>query len=303
MWDDYQLLDFGNGRKLERFGAYVVDRPCPAADGLECSLPHWESDFAFERKRRGEGRWRGQPPQQWEIGVGGWRMSLKPTPFGHLGIFPEQHANWQWIDKQVRRVVAANARHAVGPAPIEFENVDAPQSETAPIVKVLNLFAYTGASTLAAAAAGAEVTHVDSSKTVVLWARENARKSGLAEAPIRWIHEDARKFVRRELKRGHRYDAVILDPPTYGRGASGQAWRIAFDLPALLADCARLTKGRRKFLLLSCHSPGHGPAVLEAMLADCVFGSCQCNARAESISLKAVDGRNLSAGALVRWPG
>jgi 23S rRNA (cytosine1962-C5)-methyltransferase len=185
--------------------------------------------------------------------------------------------NWRWIAKQVRRAGRP--------------------------IKVLNLFAYTGGSTLAAARAGAQVVHVDAAKNVVSWARRNARLSGLSEAPIRWITEDARKFVSRELKRENLYDAVVLDPPSYGHGPKGEAFQLDDDLMPLLADCGALTAGHRTFMLMTCHSPAYGPAELEACLADAVLGSCSAGALATTLDLQTGDGRRLNAGVSVRWPG
>lgn len=213
----------------------------------------------------------------WQIAHGPLQFELRPTPFGHLGVFPEQAANWDWIGARIRR--------AKGP------------------LRVLNLFAYTGGSTLAAAAAGAEVVHVDAAKNVVAWARRNAELSNLADAPIRWITEDARKFVRREINRGERYDAVILDPPSYGHGPGGEVWKIERHLPELLADCGKLTEGRREFLLLTCHSPSFGLAEAQACFADSIFGHCQNSGRAEPLFLSTADGRRLPSGIAVRWPG
>jgi 23S rRNA (cytosine1962-C5)-methyltransferase len=167
---------------------------------------------------------------------------------------------------------------------------------------VLNLFAYTGGSTLAAAAAGAEVTHIDAAKNVVAWARENAKASGLGEAPIRWITEDAAKFVRREVRRGNRYDAVILDPPSYGHGPKGEAWKLSTDLPALLSGCTELMADRKAFFLLTCHTPGFGPAELEALVSDTLFGRCQQGVTTRNLALTTADGRRLPCGTAARWP-
>jgi 23S rRNA (cytosine1962-C5)-methyltransferase len=275
---EYQLIDFGNGRKLERFADVVVDRPSPAAEQAAVQSPElWKTAAAKFVRGGNEGQW--QPKsfarQRWEIR---WRESvfaLKPTDFGHLGVFVEQARNWQWIQ---RRVAA----------------LDRP--------KVLNLFAYTGGGTLAAAAAGADVVHVDAAKNVVGWARQNAKLSGLADAPIRWIAEDATKFVERELKRGNHYDAVILDPPSYGHGPKAEVWKIQRDLMPLLRSIAKLTEGRRKFILLTCHSPSFGPAELQACLADAIFGSCQAGAGGAQMQITGQDGRPLPAGAMARWP-
>jgi 23S rRNA (cytosine1962-C5)-methyltransferase len=279
--DQYQLLDFGKGRKLERFGPWVLDRPSPAAEGVaKAAAASWSSASARYERGEGEfGTWRPKDtlPASWTIRHGSLVFELKATEFGHLGIFPEQAANWDWIARQVER-----ARRPL---------------------KVLNLFAYTGGSTLAAAAAGAEVVHVDAARNTVNWARRNAALSGLEAAPIRWIAEDAVKFVRRELKRGNGYDVVMLDPPSYGHGPAGEVWKINEHLLPLLEACGRLTEGRRAFLLLSCHAPGIGPAELSAYLADAVFGHCGAGGTASELTMEAADGRRLPAGVVARWPG
>ena len=168
-------------------------------------------------------------------------------------------------------------------------------------LKLLNLFAYTGGSTLAAAAAGAEVVHVDAAKNIVAWARRNAELSGLADAPIRWIAEDAMKFVKRELKRGNRYDAVILDPPSYGHGPRGEVWRLSKHLPRLLSLCAELTAGRLQFMLLTCHTPGYDAELLSEMLTEHFFASPVGWMRGKPLSIRAADGRELPSGVVVRW--
>jgi 23S rRNA (cytosine1962-C5)-methyltransferase len=227
----YQLLDFGGGRKLERFGPYLLDRPSPAASGARRQSPEvWQAATArFERQVENLGKWKFNEPvaPSWPLACERFTLELKLTDFGHLGVFPEQADNWRWIAEQVGRVGRP---------------------------KVLNLFAYTGASTLAAAAAGAEVVHVDASASAVAWARRNAEASQLATAPIRWIVEDAAKFVARELKRGQRYDAVLLDPPAYGHGPSGQSWKLEAHLDGLLEMCFELCQGREQFMLVTCHS-------------------------------------------------
>lgn len=274
----YELLDFGDGRRLERFGTVVLDRPCPAAEGAAKRTPSlWRrADARFERGEGDRGQWSlaGEAPQRWQLDWEGLTFELKRTEFGHLGIFPEQAANWQWI--------AGKARQA------------------APPLTVLNLFAYTGGSTLAAALGGARVTHLDAAKNVVAWARRNAELSGLVDAPIRWIADDARKFVARELKRGKAYDAVILDPPTYGHGIGGEVWQLERDLPALLDDCARLTEGRRRFILLSCHTPGYDPPQLVRLLGD-AFGTSGANITAAPMLLRSSAGADLPSGVAARW--
>jgi 23S rRNA (cytosine1962-C5)-methyltransferase len=257
-----------------------LDRPCPAADEAEPTDPElWVSPSArYDRTDAERGKWkpRNPLPGEWLLDCGPFALQLKATPFGHLGVFPEQQSNWDWIQRQVRR-------HGGAP-------------------RVLNLFAYTGASTLAAASAGAEVVHVDSARNVIQWARRNASASELESAPIRWIVEDARRFVQRELRRGNQYDAVVMDPPSYGHGPKGETWKLTRDLLPLLRDCAELTSQRRLFLLLTCHSPGFGPAELSASLEDAVFGHCQTGVGAKGLHLEACDGRRLDAGVVARWP-
>ncbi|MEN0111974.1 MAG: class I SAM-dependent methyltransferase, partial [Planctomycetota bacterium] len=215
-WPDYELLDFGDGRRLERLGGTVLDRPCPAADGVAQSAKGaWGDALArYDGGRAADGRWR-PAAKGWATDrtVGAplgdsveLTLGLEPTPAGQVGFFPEQFANWRWIARQTRRLAGGRSD---GERP-----------------RVLNLFAYTGGSTLAAAASGAAVTHVDASKPSVGIARENATRSGLGVAPIRWIVEDAVRYCRREVKRGVRYDGVVLDPPSYGHGPKGEAWRL-----------------------------------------------------------------------------
>jgi len=282
-WPDYELLDFGAGRKLERFGRMVVDRPCPAAVGLEQAKPQAWRDAGsgacaciFAGERAGEGKWRNFFPEL-VISAGAAKLELAPLPSGQVGLFPEQFANWQWISERCRQARIP--------------------------LRVLNLFAYTGGSTLAAASAGAEVTHVDAAKSMVARARANAELSGMVDRPIRWIVEDALKFCQREVKRGNEYDAVILDPPSYGHGPKGEAWSIRRDLLPLLELCGKLTAKRRAFVLCTCHTPGIGAAELSAYLSDGLFGHCGQPPRVGTLYLKTADGRKLPSGEFARWPG
>jgi 23S rRNA (cytosine1962-C5)-methyltransferase len=283
---EYQLIDFGGGRKLERFGVYLVDRPSPVVEGESPSEPRAWLDAAARYERTTGERGGGERgvwlpgggetalPRRWTIRHGPIVLELKATDFGHVGVFPEQAASWDWIGQQIAR---AGRR-----------------------LKVLNLFGYTGASTLAAAAAGAEVVHVDSARNTIAWARRNAELSGLASAAIRWIHEDAATFVRRELKRGNGYDAVVLDPPSYGHGPKGQVWTVNEHLPGLLADCARLTEGRRCFMLVTCHTSGMGPKELSGLLAEALGPmDLECG----PMQLATSTGRILPSGAMARTPG
>jgi len=286
-WPDYELIDFGEGRKLERFGEWMFDRPAPASAGVAKAKPQaWRGATAkFEGERAMAGEW-APPVSSWSTrqtlvsvpleGDVAFHMRLEPLPSGQIGMFPEQRSNWEWI---------------------AWEAARSPQS-----LKILNLFAYTGGSTLAATAAGASVVHVDAAKSVVSRARQNAEASGLANRPIRWIVEDSLKFCRREAKRGNRYDAVILDPPTYGHGPKGEEWNIKRDLLPLLELCGELSDRRPKFVLLTCHTPGIGPAELSAYLSEGIFGACGQPPRAGELYLETADRRRLPSGVYARWP-
>ncbi|HVT28068.1 MAG TPA: class I SAM-dependent methyltransferase [Lacipirellulaceae bacterium] len=311
----YELLDFGDGRKLERFGAVVVDRPCPAAEGAPKARPElWRDAAAQFERRTGEGVWIPRRekwmPDDWhvEFDVGAAiQLSLDALPSGQVGVFPEQRANWEWIALQVERAKAVPqnnfSQEEDGVRPVN----KAPSPRPSPggrgsARRVLNLFAYTGGSTLAAAAAGAEVVHVDAARSVVDRARQNAALSGLAEPPIRWIVEDAMKFCRREVKRGNRYDAVILDPPTYGHGPKGEPWKISEHLLPLLQLCSELTAENRAFVLMTCHSPGIGPAELSAYLSEGIFGHCDQPPKSGELFLETAGARRLPSGIFARWP-
>ena len=232
-WDDYALLDSGGGRKLERYGEVSVVRPEPQCWwSPRLSAAIWnKADAVFDPTDEDDaGRWRlsGPVPETWPLHWGDARFKARLTAFRHLAFFPEQGANWAFIDQRIRG-------RATPP-------------------RILNLFGYTGVASLVAAAAGASVTHVDASKKSVGWARENATLSGLDDRPVRWICEDARKYVQREVKRGSLYDGIILDPPKYGRGPTGEVWRLFEDLPGLLQDCAALLSPDADFLLLNAYA-------------------------------------------------
>jgi 23S rRNA (cytosine1962-C5)-methyltransferase len=297
--ESYQLIDFGEGRRLERFGPVVLDRPCPSAEGLPRDDPAaWgRADARFQRTRGDEGRWidaRGLPPR-WTVACGPLVLELKRTEFGQVGLFPEQQVNWDWIGGQLGAL--SRTRHAPRDACPHAER----EEYVAAPLRVLHLFAYTGAATLAAAAAGAEVTHVDAARTAVAGARRNALLSGLSAAKIRWIVEDALKYAARELKRGSRYDAVILDPPSYGHGTGGEPWVIEKQLPQLLEICGQLTAGRRRWVLLTCHTPQLGAECLRSMLAKSLDDGIPGSLTAGLLTLPAAGGRRLPGGIVVRW--
>jgi 23S rRNA (cytosine1962-C5)-methyltransferase len=283
----YELLDFGDGRKLERFGGVVLNRPCSAAEDIRKARPElWTAATArFRGPRSRDGSWAPAPkqwmPELWHFvhdGAASFRLRLDALPSGQVGVFPEQRGNWDWV--------ARHSAHPAGSAPL----------------RVLNLFAYTGGSTLAAAAGGAAVVHIDAARNIVDRARENAELSGLGKRPIRWITEDAMKFCQRELKRGNHYNAVILDPPSYGHGPKGEPWKIAEHLLPLLKLCGELTAANRAFILTTCHSPGVGPAELAAYLAEGIFGHCGEPPTAGELYLETSDGRRLPSGVFARWP-
>lgn len=240
--DDYELIDSGGGRKLERFGRYLLVRPCAQAIWPpQLSGTAWdEADAVFERKPGKGWQVRTELPASWNITVDGIRFMLTRTDFGHLGIFPEQRPLWRWVQRTVKEAF--------------------PQGR--PEISVLNLFAYSGGATLAAAKSGAEVCHLDASKGMVRWARENAALNSLTNAPIRWIVDDVNKFLDRELKRGRRYDAVILDPPTYGHGKNDEVYKIEDELTATVRKCWELLSDAPLFLLLSSHTPACTPQAL-----------------------------------------
>ncbi|MGH2511855.1 MAG: class I SAM-dependent methyltransferase, partial [Candidatus Limnocylindrales bacterium] len=249
----YALLDVGDARRLERFGGLTLDRPAPSAEGHLARDPAaWaRADGRYDREDRGRvghERWTtrdGAPIEPWNLRDDELAFELRLAGGGQVGYFPEQAANRRWIGRQVRRIAATS-----GPPPA-----------------VLNLFGYTGASTVAALAAGASATHVDAARSAVAWARRNAALNGLTEAPVRWISDDAIAFAERELRRGRRYAGVVLDPPSYGHGTGGHAWRLAPGLPALLATCAELLQDGAAFIVLTAHTPGFGPERLgEALL-------------------------------------
>jgi 23S rRNA (cytosine1962-C5)-methyltransferase len=230
-WPDYALLDSGHGRKLERYGPHTVVRPEPQCVWAPRDPAAFEAAHAvFDPQDEDDGgRWRfsGRSVETFPLAWRDVRFTGRFTPFRHLAFFPEQAANWEWLDQRIRGLKRP---------------------------RVLNLFGYTGVASLACAAAGAEVTHVDASKKSVNYARENAEQSGLSDHPIRWIVEDARKYVAREVRRGSKYDGIILDPPKYGRGPTGEVWRLFEDLPGLLADCAALLSDNADFLLLNAYA-------------------------------------------------
>jgi len=242
-WKDYEVIDASKGEKLERWGSYLLVRPDPQVIwNTPKTHKGWKKMNAhYHRSAKGGGEWEFfNLPEQWSIDYKGLRFHLKPFSFKHTGLFPEQAANWDWFSEKIR---------AAGRP-----------------VRVLNLFAYTGGATLAAARAGANVTHVDASKGMVTWAKENAKASGLEQKNIRWIIDDCVKFVEREIRRGNRYDAVIMDPPSYGRGPKGEIWKIEDAIHPLVISCVKLLSDKPLFFLINSYTTGLAPSVLSYLL-------------------------------------
>ncbi|MCC6127877.1 MAG: class I SAM-dependent methyltransferase [Chlamydiae bacterium] len=234
----YELLDSGLGQKLEKFHDYTLIRPCLQAVWRPQKPSLWErSDASFSREKGNQWTYRTKLPKEWMASIGGVALKISPTDFGHLGVFPEHADLWQWM----RGVLKPGHR-------------------------VLNLFAYSGGVTLAAAQEGAHVCHLDASKGMVDWARDNAKHNGLEKASIRWIVDDALKFLRREVKRNSRYDGIILDPPTFGRGAKGEVFKIEEEILPLLELCRGALSSNPLFVIFSCHTPGFTPIALEHLL-------------------------------------
>ncbi|HXA14335.1 MAG TPA: class I SAM-dependent methyltransferase [Opitutaceae bacterium] len=282
-WNDYQLLDCGDGLKQERWGKFTLVRPDPqvlwprqgAAPGA--SWDKW--DGFYQRSDRGGGGWefRRPLPESWTVRYTplGLTFKIRPTSFKHTGLFPEQAVNWEWLSQKIK---AAGRK-----------------------ISVLNLFGYTGAATCAAAAAGASVCHVDAAEGMVKWCRENAALSGLADAPIRYLADDCLKFVRREQRRSHHYDAVIMDPPTYGRGGEGELWRLEDHLWPLLTECKKILSDQPLFFLINAYTARLSPTVVANLLAGLFPGNGGVITAGEVGLPIAADGKILPCGIYGRW--
>ncbi len=277
-WNDYEVIDCSCGEKLERWGDYFLLRPDPQVIWqTKKTDPRWKTLHAhYHRSNKGGGEWEFfDLPAQWSIRYRDLVFQLKPFNFKHTGLFPEQAVNWDWLREKIER-----ADH---------------------LVNVLNLFAYTGGATIAAAAAGASVTHVDASKGMVGWAKENAASSGLSQAHIRWIVDDCVKFAEREIRRGKTYDAIIMDPPSYGRGPKGEVWKIEDAIYPLLQTCQKLLSRRPLFFLINSYTTGLQPAVLAYMLGT-VMKPYGGRIDAQEIGLPvSTNGLVLPCGASGRW--
>lgn len=285
-WNDYKVIDCSKGEKLERWGDYLLVRPDPQ---VIWDTPKKENGWRkmnghYHRSSKGGGEWEFfQLPKEWTIQYSlpinkKLTFHLKPFSFKHTGLFPEQAANWNWFSQLIADAVSKGRQ-----------------------VKVLNLFAYTGGATLAAAAAGASVTHVDASKGMVTWAKENAISSGLKDAPIRWLVDDCVKFVEREIRRGNHYDAIIMDPPSYGRGPKGEIWKIEESVYPLIQLCSQILTDNPLFFLINSYTTGLQPAVLSYMIST-VLGTANGTVTASEIGLPvSSNGLVLPCGASGRY--
>ena len=278
-WKDYEVIDSSDGEKLERWGQYILVRPDPQVIwNTPKDDPLWRKyDARYARSSTGGGKWQNlRLPAQWQVRYKELTFQVKPMNFKHTGLFPEQAVNWDWFSGLIHE-----AGHPV---------------------KVLNLFAYTGGATVSAAAAGAAVTHVDASKGMVGWAKENAAASGLADAPIRWLVDDCMKFVEREIRRGNKYDGIIMDPPSYGRGPKGEIWKIEDNIWDFVGLTAQLLSDDALFFLINSYTTGLQPAVLSYMMNSTLTKKFGGHVEAEEIGLPVTEsGLVLPCGASGRW--
>ena len=278
-WKDYEVIDTSCGEKLERWGNYILVRPDPQVIwNTEKRAEEWRKcNGHYHRSNKGGGSWEfHNMPDVWQINYKNLKFNLQPFKFKHTGLFPEHAVNWEWSGQKIK-----NAGRSI---------------------KVLNLFAYTGGATIAAAAAGASVTHVDASKGMVTWAKENLAASGLSNAPVRWIVDDCVKFVERETRRGNKYDAIIMDPPSYGRGPKGEIWKIEEKIHPFIQLCAKLLSDTPLFFLINSYTTGLQPAVLSYMAELELVKRYGGRAEAQEIGLPVTsNGLILPCGASARW--
>lgn len=278
-WKDYEVIDTSSGEKLERWGNYILVRPDPQVIwNTPKTQTGWKKKNGhYHRSAKGGGEWEFfKLPEEWSIHYRELTFHLKPFSFKHTGLFPEQAVNWDWFSELIR-------------------NAGRP-------IKVLNLFAYTGGATLSAAAAGAQVTHVDASKGMVAWAKENAASSGLKDASIRWLVDDCVKFVEREIRRGNHYDAIIMDPPSYGRGPKGEIWKIEESIFPFIELTTQILSDKPLFFLVNSYTTGLQPAVLTYMMETAICSRFGGQTQASEIGLPvSSNGLVLPCGASGRW--
>lgn len=278
-WTDYELLDCSGGERLERWGRYNLIRPDPQVIwDTPRRHPGWKNAHArYLRSSTGGGQWeKNKLPESWQIAYGDLTFNVKPMNFKHTGLFPEQAVNWDWITEKIKKAGRP--------------------------VQVLNLFAYTGGATIAAAAAGAGVCHVDAARGMVSWARENARASGLEDKPIRWIVDDCAKFIDREIRRGRRYDAVIMDPPSYGRGPSGEVWKLEDDLFDFIKLCTGVLSEDALFAVINSYTTGLSASTLTYIAETLITKRFGGRSESRELGLPVTEsGLYLPCGATCRW--
>ncbi len=278
-WKDYEIIDCSCGEKLERWGDYILLRPDPQVlwDTPKNNTAWKKLNAHYHRSKSGGGEWEFMKlPEQWTINYKELTFNLKPFTFKHTGLFPEQAVNWDWFSELIKQAGRP--------------------------IKVLNLFAYTGGATLAAAKAGASVTHVDASKGMVTWAKENAVSSGLGDAPIRWLVDDCVKFVEREIRRGNKYDGIIMDPPSYGRGPKGEIWKLEEKIHPFIKLCSNIISDDPLFFLVNSYTTGLAPSVLTYMISTEVSGKYGGKVESQEIGLPVTEsGLVLPCGSSGRW--
>ena len=278
-WTDYEVIDTGEGEKLERWSDIILRRPDPQTIWPRGDESLWRKAQAhYHRSDRGGGEWEflEKLPDRWIVRHQNLSFYVRPTGFKHTGLFPEQAANWNWMSSLIR-------------------------SSGRKDVKALNLFGYTGGATLACASAGAHVTHVDAAKGMVAWAKENRELNGLPESSFRWIVEDALRFVQREIRRGNTYDGILMDPPSYGRGPTGEVWKLENELFGLVDTCARVLSDRPLFFLINSYTTGFQASVLSNMLGKCVSRRFGGTVDSQELCLPVTTGGVLPCGASGRW--
>lgn len=278
-WKDFEVLDCSNGEKLERWGDYYLVRPDPQAIwSTPRKNPKWKTrDASYSRSNTGGGAWnKSHLPERWTVDYGDLTFNVKPMNFKHTGLFPEQAANWDYAMDKIR-------------------NAGRP-------IKVLNLFAYTGGATIAALSAGASVCHVDAAKGMVAWAKENAASSGVADRPVRWIVDDCARFVEREIRRGNKYDAIIMDPPSYGRGPGGEIWKLEENLWPFVELCSNVLSDNPSFVIINSYTTGLSPSVLTYICESIFTKKFGGHSESRELGLPVKDtGLVLPCGATCRW--
>ena len=278
-WKDFEVLDTGDGEKLERWGDVILRRPDPQTIWPKADPALWRQAQAwYHRSDKGGGEWEffSRLPEKWVIAHEALRFYVRPTGFKHTGLFPEQAANWVWMAEKLRQSGRKDLR-------------------------VLNLFGYTGGATLACAQAGAHVTHVDAAKGMVQWAKENRELSHLPETSCRWIVEDALRFVQREIRRGNSYDGILMDPPSYGRGPSGEVWKLENELYGLIDTCAQVLSPEPLFFLANSYTTGFQASVLSNIMEKCVVSRFGGQVDSQELCLPVSTGGVLPCGATGRW--